>query len=287
MSSTCCIRGVRRDPEETCPRDGVRPAPRPAAGAGARSGPVLAPLRTRRPDDGPRSRRSGRRPARQGLDRLRQPRPAHVRRGLGRVPAGQAMRSTATSPPGAHVGLLMRNQPEFLVSFYGALVRGGDRQCRSTPTVAGPAAPRGDRAQRHRRRSSFGTELVERLTALSDLGQVRLVIAVGAGDVPERDPRCARRALGRLARGCRGPITRGRSRPDTSTSAIQYTSGTTARPKGAVYTHHFLYLYAALCTDSQERTEDDVLTAPLPLYHVGGAPHDRQRVPRTPAARVT
>ena len=27
--------------------------------------------------------------------------------------------------PGAHVGLLMRNQPEFLISFYGTLVRGG------------------------------------------------------------------------------------------------------------------------------------------------------------------
>ena len=28
-------------------------------------------------------------------------------------------------PAAAHVGLLMRNQPEFLVTFYGALVRGG------------------------------------------------------------------------------------------------------------------------------------------------------------------
>ena len=44
--------------------------------------------------------------------------------------------------------------------------------------------------------------------------------------------------------------------------------GTTARQKGAVYTHNFLYLYAAMCTDSQGRTEDDVLTAPLPLFHV-------------------
>ena len=56
--------------------------------------------------------------------------------------------------------------------------------------------------------------------------------------------------------------------PHDARCLIQYTSGTTARPKGAVYTHNFLYLYAAMCTDSQERTEDDVLTAPLPLFHV-------------------
>ena len=51
-------------------------------------------------------------------------------------------------------------------------------------------------------------------------------------------------------------------------ATIQYTSGTTSRQKGAVYSHHFLYLYAAMCSDSQHRTEDDVLTAPLPLFHV-------------------
>ena len=54
---------------------------------------------------------------------------------------------------------------------------------------------------------------------------------------------------------------------DDEHAAIMYTSGTTARPKGAVYTHQYLYLYASLGCDSQERTEDDVLTAPLPLYH--------------------
>ena len=66
-----------------------------------------------------------------------------------------------------------------------------------------------------------------------------------------------------------------------------YTSGTTARPKGAVYTHQYLYLYASLGCDSQERTEDDVLTAPLPLFHAAALHVDRQRVRCTPGAPGT
>jgi crotonobetaine/carnitine-CoA ligase len=35
-----------------------------------------------------------------------------------------------------------------------------------------------------------------------------------------------------------------------------------------VIPHNLQWMYAGLCADSQERTEDDVLTAPLPLSHV-------------------
>ncbi len=49
---------------------------------------------------------------------------------------------------------------------------------------------------------------------------------------------------------------------------IQFTSGTTGRQKGAVYPHHFLYLYPAMYVDSIGIVEDDVCTTPLPLYHV-------------------
>jgi crotonobetaine/carnitine-CoA ligase len=49
---------------------------------------------------------------------------------------------------------------------------------------------------------------------------------------------------------------------------FQFTSGTTGRSKGAVYPHHFLYLYSAMVSDSLGRTADDVLMTPLPLYHV-------------------
>jgi crotonobetaine/carnitine-CoA ligase len=35
-----------------------------------------------------------------------------------------------------------------------------------------------------------------------------------------------------------------------------------------MYSHHFLYLYAAAIADSLRRTADDVVSTPLPLYHV-------------------
>ena len=57
--------------------------------------------------------------------------------------------------------------------------------------------------------------------------------------------------------------------PDSSQMAlIQFTSGTTGNAKGVVYPHHFLYLYSAIVSDGQDHSEDDVLTTPLPLFHV-------------------
>jgi len=49
---------------------------------------------------------------------------------------------------------------------------------------------------------------------------------------------------------------------------IQFTSGTTGDSKGVVYPHHFLYLYSAMVSDAQGHTSQDVLSTPLPLFHV-------------------
>ena len=166
--------------------------------------------------------------------------------------------------PGAHVGLLMRNQPEFLISFYGTLVRGG----MAVPLNADSRGPLLHAVIEHSDIEAIVVrdELVERLTTLTDLGHVRLVIAVGDGPAPDEihGVRVVRFAdwLAGLPTEHAWPFPR-----DDEHAAIMYTSGTTARPKGAVYTHQYLYLYASLGCDSQERTEDDVLTAPLPLYH--------------------
>jgi crotonobetaine/carnitine-CoA ligase len=111
-------------------------------------------------------------------------------------------------------------------------------------------------------------DLLERLAVLPSLGQVRLVVVVG--EAPGK-------TLSRSDVAVVPWRTWIDGLPDDHTwpfpghderCLIQYTSGTTAHPKGAVYSHSFLYLYSAMCTDSQERSEDDVLTAPLPLYHV-------------------
>ena len=65
-------------------------------GQGLDLGPYTTALRARRAHDGPRPRRSRRRPSGEGLDRLRRRRPPHLRRRVGARPAGSGMRSTAT-----------------------------------------------------------------------------------------------------------------------------------------------------------------------------------------------
>ena len=166
--------------------------------------------------------------------------------------------------PGAHVGLLLRNQPEFMPAFYGPQVRGG----RTVPLNADSRGPLLQQVIEHSDVEVIvvRADLADRLEALASLGRVRLVVVVGDGALPTLpgiETVTWDAWLANAADAHAWPFP-----PHDARCLIQYTSGTTARPKGAVYTHNFLYLYAAMCTDSQERTEDDVLTAPLPLFHV-------------------
>lgn len=166
---------------------------------------------------------------------------------------------------GASVGLLLVNQYEFMPAFYGPQVRGG-------MTVPLNAESRGPLLQAVIEHSEIQlvvvrADLLERLEGLDGLGDVRRIVVVGDGELPEQ---VLGVAVVRWDDWLAG-LPDDHAWPFPAADApclIQYTSGTTARQKGAVYAHHFLYLYSATCTDSQERTEDDVLTAPLPLFHV-------------------
>ena len=51
---------------------------------------------------------------------------------------------------------------------------------------------------------------------------------------------------------------------------MQYTSGTTGNPKGAMLTHHNLVANAVHVGDCIELTEEDRLCIPVPLYHCFG-----------------
>jgi carnitine-CoA ligase len=167
---------------------------------------------------------------------------------------------------GAHVGILMRNQREFLPVFYGAMAAGGA----AVPLNADARGPLLEYViERSDARILFArTDLLDRLAELPSLGGVELVLAVGEdGDVPAR---VAGVAVERFEDWI---ASRATSEPEPvpageDVALIQFTSGTTGRSKGVVYPHQFLFLYSAMLSDSLGRTPDDVLTTPLPLYHV-------------------
>ena len=54
-------------------------------------------------------------------------------------------------------------------------------------------------------------------------------------------------------------------------ACLQYTSGTTGRPRGAMLTHVNLLADAAASVEAVHMTDDDVFLAVLPLFHVFGA----------------
>lgn len=166
---------------------------------------------------------------------------------------------------GDHVGIMLRNQPEFLAAFYGVHARGG-------VTVPLNADSRGPLLQSVIERSDVKalvarSDLLERLDELRSLGRVELVVAVGPDALPES-------VAGVPVVGWRDWLEHAAETHDwpfpthDDVCLIQYTSGTTANQKGAIYPHHFLYLYSAMIAESLERDESQVWTTPMPLYHV-------------------
>lgn len=166
---------------------------------------------------------------------------------------------------GAHVGLFLLNQAEFLPCFFGSMVGGG----LAVPLNAQARGPLLHHVVEHSdaRIVIARTDLLDRLVAIDGLGSVELVVAVGEGDRPHSIHGVPVVAFERWLEGA--PDTPPTEFPDyRSPCLIQYTSGTTGRQKGAVYPHQFLYLYAAMYVDSIGHTADTVLTTPLPLFHV-------------------
>src|SRR4029079_2326350 len=60
--------------------------------------------------------------------------------------------------------------------------------------------------------------------------------------------------------------------PETSPAGLCYTSGTTDKPKGVVYTHRSNYLHTlrALQADAVALTADEVLLLAVPMFHANG-----------------
>jgi crotonobetaine/carnitine-CoA ligase len=169
--------------------------------------------------------------------------------------------------PGAHVGMFLRNQVEFMPVECGAVAVG----------VAVPlnSDARGPLLESQIERSDVKVlvirqDLIEPVAALSTLSQVELVVVVSDGDIPQRIVDVPTVRYSDWIE--RQPATLDHPDPKhTDLAVIAFTSGTTGRAKGAMYSHYFHYLFSAIIADSLEHTDEDVLTSPLPQHHRGSA----------------
>jgi crotonobetaine/carnitine-CoA ligase len=183
----------------------------------------------------------------------------------------------ATSGEGAHVGIFMLNRREYVPVLYGAMANHG----KAVPLNAQARGPLLHRVVEHSDVTVLvvETDLLDRMAALEDLAAVGLLVCVGDDSYPDTVngvPTISWDAW--LHEVEDTPPDR---MPDYRDAClIQYTSGTSGRQKGALYPHQFFYIYGVEYMDSLGLTEDDVLSAPLPLFHVaavhllaGGALH--------------
>ena len=166
---------------------------------------------------------------------------------------------------GAHVGLFLINQIEFMPVFLGAMVNHG----LAVPLNAQARGPLLHYVVEHSdvRLIVARADLLDQLSKLDDLAAVQKVVVVGSGDRPSSIHGAEVVAwdewLDQIDDAERDGF------PDyRAPCLIQYTSGTTGRQKGAVYPHQFLYLFPAMYSDSIGITADDVCSTPMPLYHV-------------------
>ncbi|WP_410873876.1 non-ribosomal peptide synthetase [Nocardia sp. A7] len=154
--------------------------------------------------------------------------------------------------PGDVVGLLMPTCPAWVTGFFGAISTGAAVTGLPLPPIAPAAA-------------------VAQLATIVQTGEVRYLLTAGIGT--EVGKALAERIPTLRVIDLDTPTSHSGSCPPAVTVApdalavVQFSSGSTARPKGVRLTHaQFLYGVAAL-VDHAEVTTDDVLVQWVPLFH--------------------
>lgn len=159
--------------------------------------------------------------------------------------------------PGDRVAIFSGNRPEWVLVQFGAALAG------VTLVTVNPAYGRSELLYVLKQSRAHGV-IVEHDGGRDLLGLVQVV----ASQLPElhtvlpADPAVL---LDPCKRDVSLPVVR-----HTDPAQIQYTSGTTGVPKGAVLAHHSLALNGRLYAEAIGASAEDVWINPMPLFHTAG-----------------
>ena len=188
--------------------------------------------------------------------------------------------------PGARVAVMAQNCPAWVLLEY-ALAKAGVVLVTVNPALK-PAElayllDQGQVAALFFAPGFRGSDIAGDLRALMpDLASAGDGLRQAAGPFPALRRLCVIGGDAAFARPFESLLTTGRSLDDTAradrqaavqprdVAQIQYTSGTTGKPKGAMLTHHSTVNNARLMADRGGYTADDLMLSAMPLFHTAG-----------------
>ncbi len=161
--------------------------------------------------------------------------------------------------PGEHIGVWAHNLPEWVVLEYGAALAG------LTLVTVNPSFQPAEFAYVLGQSKSVGVFLVPEVRGNPLAAHIETV----RGDLPELREVLRLDQLGELS----AAAPTGRPLPEVGPNdpvQIQYTSGTTGFPKGAVLHHMGVVNNAALWAERVALPDGETYLSPMPLFHTGG-----------------
>jgi len=184
----------------------------------------------------------------------------------------QALRATGVRP-GDRVAYLVPNVPEMVVAHFGVPLAGAVLVAINTRLAPEEVGYICDHSEASLLVADTGLHATVAPVA-GALRTVREVVSVrdrlGSGAGAGADAQVGGPTYEELlARGCDEPLP-WRVDDEFATIAINYTSGTTGRPKGVMYTHRGAYLNALAEVIHSRHTPDSVYLWTLPMFHCNG-----------------